>query len=350
MEVQEERLRYHEVIDGKLRIRVDTRADLLRSKYGVYGHATVELCHWSKSALSGGPSCYKYKFYGAPVGGSHRCVEFGPMGMTCSNRCVYCWRPTDSFDTLSPREEEVMDPEELLNGVMAERRRLLSGYFGHPEGRKRIKEALEPTHFAISLSGEPTLYPKLAGLIKLIKSMPNTRSIFVVTNGEHPDAVEKLVEENALPTQLYLSCNAPNKQLFNKINVPVMKGEDAWEAWLKTLDMLPKLNTRTVVRITLIKGWNTEPKHIPEFAELMRRGSPHFIEVKSYMHLGHSIYRLSRDNMLGHDEVKEWAMNLLKEVGDMYEYMDEDANSRIVVLQNRKRKVDRWIERPASSP
>ncbi len=54
MEVQEERLRYHEVIDGKLRIRIDTRADLLRSKYGVYGHATVELCHWSKSALSGG--------------------------------------------------------------------------------------------------------------------------------------------------------------------------------------------------------------------------------------------------------------------------------------------------------
>ena len=80
-EVQEERLKYHEVIGGKIKIKIDTRAELLKSKYGVYGHATVELCHWTKSALSGGPSCYKYKFYGAPVGGSHRCVEFGPMGI-----------------------------------------------------------------------------------------------------------------------------------------------------------------------------------------------------------------------------------------------------------------------------
>ncbi|MFP3307036.1 MAG: 4-demethylwyosine synthase TYW1 [Thermocladium sp.] len=347
-EVQEERLKYHEVIGGKIKIKIDTRAELLKSKYGVYGHATVELCHWTKSSLSGGPSCYKYKFYGAPVGGSHRCVEFGPMGMVCSNRCVYCWRPTDAFDSITPSSDEVMEPEDLLNGVLAERRRLLSGYFGHPEGKKKIREALEPTHFAISLSGEPTLYPKLPELVKLIRSLPNTKSIFIVTNGEHPEAIERLVEENALPTQLYLSCNAPNKALFNKINVPVMKGEAAWDSWLRTLKMLPKLGTRTVVRITLIKGWNTDPKYVPEFAELMRAGSPHFIEVKSYMHLGHSVYRLGKENMLSHEEVREWANKLLRELGTMYEFMDEDVNSRIVVLRNTERRIDRWIEKPTT--
>lgn len=344
------RLRYHEFSDGMLRITDDTIRILKKAHYGVYGHATVELCHWTKSALTGGPSCYKYKFYGAPVGGSHRCAEIGPVGMICSNKCIYCWRPSESFDAYEPSPSEVLNPEELVAGVLKERRRLLSGYFGHSRSsREKVLEALQPTHWAISLSGEPTMYPKLPELIKYLKSLPTTRSIFLVTNGAYPEMLEKLWREDALPTQIYLSLNAPNKELFYKIANPVIHREDAWERVLRSLEILSKIPTRTVVRITLIRGWNTGDELLPQFAKVLSIGNPHFIEPKSYMHLGHSVFRLSKENMLRHEEVKEWGLKLLKALGDVgmrFSFMDEDENSRIVVLQNMDRYVDRWIEKP----
>lgn len=64
-----------------------------------------------------------------------------------------------------------------------------------------------------------------------------------------------------------------------------MRREDAWERWLRSLELLSKLNTRTVIRITLIRSLNYDFKYVPEFAKLMLIGNPHFIEVKSYMHL-----------------------------------------------------------------
>jgi len=340
-------LRYH-VIDGhKIRISRDAKVRLVKSGYGVSGHSTVELCHWTRSTLTGGPSCYKFKFYGVPAGGSHRCVEFSPAGMICSNRCVYCWRPSESFDTVYLTPELVDDPEEVVNGVLRERYRLLTGYFGHPRSsRAKVNEALTPTHWAISLSGEPTLYPKLPQLIKYIKSLPNTKSIFLVTNGQHPEMLERLQEEDALPTQLYLSCNAPNRELYYKVNVPVMNREDAWERWLRSLEILSRLNTRTVVRITLIGGWNDHESLIGDYAKLMRIGNPHFIEVKSYMHLGHSTFRLGRSSMLSHEYVREWGFKLLDELnrlGLRFQYMDESPESRIIVLQNMERYVDRYI-------
>jgi tRNA wybutosine-synthesizing protein 1 len=341
------RLRYHVINGYRIRISSATREKLMDAKYGVSGHSTVELCHWTRSALTGGASCYKFKFYGAPVGGSHRCVELSPVGMICSNRCVYCWRPSESFDTIELTPEMVDDPEDVVNGILRERYRLLTGYFGHPRSsRDRVNEALMPTHWAISLSGEPTLYPKLPQLIKYIKSLPSTRSIFLVTNGQHPEMLQRLQDEDALPTQLYLSCNAPNRELYYKVNVPVMNRDDAWERWLRSLELLSRLNTRTVVRITLIGGWNNHESLIPEYAKLMRIGNPHFIEIKSYMHLGHSTYRLGRESMLRHEDVREWGMRMLDELsklGSRFWLMDESVESRIVVLQNMDRYVDRYI-------
>jgi tRNA wybutosine-synthesizing protein 1 len=132
-----------------------------------------------------------------------------------------------------------------------------------------------------------------------------------------------------------------------------MYREDAWERWLRSLELLSKVNTRTVIRITLIRSLNYDPRYIPEFAKLMVIGNPHFIEVKSYMNLGHSVYRLSRGDMLTHEEVRDWAMKLLDEInrqGGNFRYMDEDPPSRIVVLQNMSRYVDRWIVKPEQQP
>jgi len=108
------------------------------------------------------------------------------------------------------------------------------GHYGDPnQDKKKLDESLLPNHYAISLSGEPTMYPKLPELIKYLKSLAATKSIFLVTNGQEPDMIQKLEDENALPTQLYLSTNAADYQSFLKINRP--RYDDSWERWNRTL-------------------------------------------------------------------------------------------------------------------
>src|SRR3546814_5704852 len=57
------------------------------------------------------PICYKHKFYGIST---HRCMEFSTAGMHCENRCVYCWRPMEFYDSLKMEPEKVSEPKELL--------------------------------------------------------------------------------------------------------------------------------------------------------------------------------------------------------------------------------------------
>ncbi len=341
-------LRYHIVDErGKLSISPEAEALLKRSGYGVYKHATVELCHWTKEALTRNRHCYKVRFYGAPLGGSHRCVEFSPLGMICYNKCIYCWRPVESYDYLKPSSDVVYDPEEIVQGVLRERRRLLSGYYGHPAcSRERVEEAMRPTHWAISLSGEPTLYPKLPELVHYLRSLNDVRSIFIVTDGRNPEMLERLDREDALPTQLYLSLTAPNEDLYRRIHVPILERESAWKSFVKSLELLSALRTRTVIRLTLIRDLNTHESYIREFAELIRLANPHFVEVKSYMSLGYSVYKIGREGMLRHEEVKMWTerlLDLINETDKRFEYMDESMSSRVVVIRNVKLKVDRLI-------
>ncbi len=348
MSIQLQGLRYHIVDEnGKIAISPEAKRALERAGYGVWRHATVELCHWTRKALTEGRSCYKVKFYGAPWGGSHRCVEMSPVGMICLNKCIYCWRPAESYDYTYLTPEVVYDPQDIIEGILKERRRLLSGYFGHPKcTRQRVEEALRPTHWAISLSGEPCLYPKLPELILCLRQLPETRSIFVVTNGRVPEMIERMDREDALPTQLYLSLTAPNEKLYYTIHVPVLDRENAWRKFNKSLELLSSVRTRTVIRLTLIKGINTQREYIPEFAELLKKANPHFVEVKSYMSLGYSVYKIGKEGMLRHEEVKEWTKALLNELNRNTEHfviVDESLESRIVLLQNVRRRIDRVI-------
>jgi len=312
---------------------------LKRAQYGVYHHSTVELCHWTKKSLKDEADCYKKIFYGIDT---HRCVEFSPAGMMCHMKCIFCWRPMEFMKKIHMNEDEVDEPKDLMNGILQERRRLLSGYPGNPKvNMLKYREAINPNHYAISLSGEPTLYPKLPQLIKYIKEELKARSIFLVTNGVEPNMLKRLIKEDTLPTQLYLSMNAPNKELFIKINRPLIK--DAWERWLESLNLLSKMNTRTVIRMTLIKDFNTDPKYMSEYAELIETGNPHFVEIKSYMHVGYSTRRLKKENMLYHNEVREYVKQLIRYLDGKFAFMDEHPPSRIVVIQNTERYINRWI-------
>jgi len=324
--------------NGIIQITPRIVSQLKKAKYGVSDHSTVELCHWTKKSFKNEGDCYKMKFYGITT---HRCMEFSPAGMYCENRCVYCWRPMEFYNSMQMSPDKVATPEEVVTNLMEERRKLIMGHYGDPrQDRQKLDESLLPSHYAISLSGEPTMYPQLPQLIKYLKSLPETRSIFLVTNGQEPEMIQRLQDEDALPTQLYLSTNAPDEETFHLVNKPRYK--DAWKRWNTSLEMLSKLNTRTVIRITLIRDYNTNDKMIPKFVEVLKRANVHFIEAKSYMHIGRSTNRLEYSNMLEMSEVQHFASELAKQ-SDVYSIMDESPISRIVVLQNQKRFIDRWI-------
>jgi tRNA wybutosine-synthesizing protein 1 len=327
-----------EAEDKLIQIKQGISQQLKKAKYGVADHSTVELCHWTKKSFKHEGSCYKHKFYGIST---HRCMEFSPAGMHCENRCVYCWRPMEFYNSLKMEPEKVAEPKEILTKLMEERRKLIMGYYGDSRNDKqRLDESLLPSHYAISLSGEPTMYPKLPELIKYLKSLEATKSIFLVTNGQEPDMIQRLQDEDALPTQLYLSTNAADYDSFLKINRP--KYNDSWQRWNKTLEMLKQLDTRTVIRITLIRNYNDQREMIPAFASMLKQASPHFIEIKSYMHIGRSTNRLEYLNMLEMDEVRKFGEEVSKH-SQIFSIMDESLVSRIVILQNNQRVIDRWI-------
>ena len=265
-------------------------------------------------------------------GPTHRCMEFTPNTFTCTNNCVYCWRPEEFM--LSGGSEE--DPAEMVESLVRKRKDLLMGFKGNPKTNQELfAESLEPVHFAISLAGEPTAYPRLNELVEYLLNRPGTFSVFLVTNGQHPEALERL---QPLPTQIYLSMTAPDKSGYRKISVPQLK--DFWERFLRSCDFMAGTDTRTISRITLIKGMNMDKAR--EWAELICRSNAHFVEFKGYSWIGYSKMRLSLENVPTLDEVREFADKVMRHTD--CEYMDEESRSRIVVYRNRGRPIDKIIK------
>ena len=142
--------------DRTSRLEIKEMERLRKAGYRSVGrHSAVKICHWTKSVLRGGKNCYK-GWYGIR---SHRCLQMTPSLQYCNLMCVFCWR----HHTINRLEAYAGDwdrPEKVLEGLIREQRQLLSGFKGNPKVDRRLfEEAMEPKHMAISLDGEPTLYP-----------------------------------------------------------------------------------------------------------------------------------------------------------------------------------------------
>ena len=155
---------------------------LEKQQYGFVGsHSAVKICAWTKKSLLNQGTCYKQKFYGI---NSHRCCQITPSIGFCQYLCEICWRPVEH--TIGTKLDfKVDDPKEIVKNSVKAQKTLLSGFGGNEKADKeKLKQAQNPIHYAISLSGEPTLYPKLSELIKELKK--ENKSTFVVTNGMLP--------------------------------------------------------------------------------------------------------------------------------------------------------------------
>ncbi|MEM4714397.1 MAG: 4-demethylwyosine synthase TYW1 [Candidatus Nanoarchaeia archaeon] len=294
-----------------------------KSGYRIVGknlHTGVEICRWTKSVLRGGRNCYK-GVWGIK---SHRCLQMSPCLDFCTFACQFCWR---TFRNRNKAPEKWDSPKEILDEAIKAQKELLSGWKGNPKTSKKLfEEALEPKHIAISLDGEPTLYPYLAELIKEIKSRGMTA--FLVTNGTMPEKLKELLEKNAEPTNLYISVYATNSKDYSKICNPFIP--DAFDRVLESLKLMKKFKeAKTIFRMTLVKDLNLkDPKG---WAKLIKIAEPQYVEFKGYTWIGESRKRLKRENMPTMEDLENFANELLPLIG--YKIIHRDNISRVILLK-----------------
>lgn len=321
---------------------------LEKQNYAIIGnHSAVQICKWTKNSLNGRGGCWKEKFYGIE---SHRCAQISTAVMFCENKCLHCWRPIEmNLGIKIENFGEIDESKEILDGIIKARKKLLSGFGGNSAtSKKKLKEAVEPTLFTLSLSGEATLYPKLSEMIKEIRKRGAVS--FLVTNGQNPEALKKLEKDEALPTQLTISMNAPNEPLFAIWHNSERK--DAWQRFNESLDVMKKLKgkTRRTIRLTLVRqGDSTEkfkelsnmkPEHVKEYITLIRLAEPDFIHVKGFKSLGYSRQRLGYSKQPIYPEIKEFAKALEKELKpEGYKILAEEERSCVFVIGKSKKEM-----------
>ena len=295
--------------------------------YHSVNHTATQTCGWTKNALRGEGKGYKNVFYGIE---SHRCVQMTPV-VKCNERCVFCWRD-HAGHAYELGDVEWDDPEAVAEASVELQKKLLSGFGGHDDvPRERFEQAMEPRHVAISLDGEPTLYPYLPELIEAFHDRDITT--FLVSNGTRP-----AVLADCEPTQLYVSVDAADRATFEDVVRPVE--DDAWERLVDTMDVLAaKEDTRTVLRTTCIEGLNMGDPDL--FAAFYRRADPDFVELKAYMHVGHSRGRLDRSAMPDHERVEAFGGAVMAHMPD-HDTMKAVPASRVAMLA---REDDTWIEK-----
>jgi tRNA wybutosine-synthesizing protein 1 len=251
----------------------------------------------------------------------------------CNMHCHFCWRAHsgDRSDLKWKETPEIEwdEPEHIVEACIAAQKKILSGYGGNLRADKfKFREALKPSHVAISLTGEPTLYPHLGELIRVFHLRGFTT--FLVSNGTLPEALTKLSEE---PTQLYVSLCAFDEESFLKTCQPQFAG--AWAKLNETLSLLSSFKCPTVLRLTLVRHLNM--LHPKLYAKLIEKANPTYIEPKAYMHVGFSRLRLGFENMPSHEEIRSFAEELSKETG--YNVLDEASDSRVVLLSRLQKAI-----------
>ena len=320
-----------------------THASLTKQGYTIVGsHSGVKICRWTKSALRGRGSCYKYSFYGIA---SHLCMEATPS-LSCSNKCVFCWR--HGTNPVGTTWRWVTDPPEMIfDGITEAHYKKIRMMKGVPGVRaERFAEAMRIRHCALSLVGEPIFYPHINQLLNILHA--NRISSFLVCNAQHPAQLAALVPV----TQLYVSIDASNKESLRKIDRPLHR--DFWERFIACLDILRarRYEQRTVFRLTLVKGFNMADE-VKGYADLIERSLPAFVEVKGVTYCGTSAAGsagLTMQNVPFYPEVCAFVEALEAELlsrGLEYGIGAEHAHSCCILLADRNRfmRNGRWVTR-----
>ena len=312
----------------------DQQNSLKKQGYRLVGnHSAVKICEWTRNMLRGKGGCYKFIFYGIR---SHQCLQM-TTSMFCASRCKFCWRGQKA-PVASEWYGPIDSPEHIINHAIDEHIKLLQGFKGvgyEKANKKAVSEMENIRHVALSLTGEPITYPLINEILKAFHK--RKISTFLVTNSQYPEQIKKIDKV----TQLYLSIDAPNKELMKKIDRPLFK--NFWERMVECLDLLKTRDYRTCIRLTMIKDENMCDEE--SYAELIRRGDPDFLELKSYVWVGASQTYYQVKNMPTIEEMKEFMNKLLEKLPE-YEYLRQHLPSRAILLIKKSLNKKSWINFP----
>uniref|UniRef100_A0A2K6F236 tRNA wybutosine-synthesis domain-containing protein n=1 Tax=Propithecus coquereli TaxID=379532 RepID=A0A2K6F236_PROCO len=214
----------------------------------------------------------------------HRCMETTPS-LACANKCVFCWR--HHTNPVGTEWRWKMDqPEMILKEAIENHQNMIKQFKGVPGVQaERFEEGMTVKHCALSLVGEPIMYPEINRFLKLLHHCKI--SSFLVTNQQ-----------------------------------------------------------RTVYRLTLVKAWNVD--ELQAYAQLVSLGNPDFIEVKGVTYCGESsASSLTMANVPWHEEVVRFVQELAELIPD-YEIACEHEHSNCLLIAHKKFKIDgewwTWID------
>jgi len=326
----------------KIRVKKEMISDKLRgalTKQGYHlvgSHSGVKICRWTKSQLRGRGGCYKHSFYGIE---SHRCMEATPS-LACANKCVFCWR--HHTNPVGTEWRWVTDkPEPIVDQMLAGHRQMIKQLRGVPGvTSEKMVEANNPIHCALSLVGEPIMYPHINEFVDYLHD--KGISTYLVTNAQFPDAISTLPPI----TQLYASIDGSTKEELKAIDRPLHR--DFWERFIKSLENMSNVCGRTVYRLTLVTGFNLSDAE--GYADLVRIANPDFIEVKGVTYCGTSNNaELSMKNVPWHEQVIEFCSNLANLLPE-YDIACEHEHSNCVLISHHRFKTENgwktWIDYP----
>lgn len=133
-------------------------------------------------------------------------------------------------------------PETLIEGFMSNHYKMVKQMRGVPGVQPhRFAEANQIRHCALSLVGEPIMYPRINEFVAMLHR--RHISSYMVTNAQFPDAIRTLDPV----TQLYVSVDAATPETLKAIDRPLFP--DFWQRFIDSLNALrEKRHTRSVYR------------------------------------------------------------------------------------------------------
>lgn len=254
--------------------------------------------------------------------------------LACANKCVFCWRH-HSNPVGTEWRWKMESAEFILKGALESHYKMINEFKGVPGVLPdKLEEGMQAKHCALSLVGEPIMYPEINKFVKLLHQ--EKISSFLVTNAQFPDAIRDMEP----CTQLYVSIDASTKDSLKKIDRPLFK--DFWERFLASLHELKKKGQRTVYRLTLVKGWNAE--EMDNYAKLVEIGQPDLIEIKGVTYCGSSkASTLTMENVPWHTEVVKFVSDLVDRIPE-YEIASEHEHSNCILVASTRFRVDgQWM-------
>lgn len=144
--------------------------------------------------------------------------------------------------------------------------------------------------------------------------------------------------------------DAATKESLKKIDRPLFS--DFWERFLACIEALSNKGQRTVFRLTLVKDWNME--EIMNYAELIERGKPTFVEIKGVTYCGTSkASSLTMKNVPFHEEVKNFSKAICEAspyLREHYALACEHEHSCCILIADKRFNVNgvwnTWIDYP----